>query len=231
MFNHFGWRSIAAIVVSNLAYYVAFRSEFKALAAKPAKPDIDQPEDHDGADAPSLLPVPTWLTAIHAAFIAWTVMNVHYPVLFVSGFLFFLGVARATSMYQGRIELKGPLLVGFFLAGLVIHGRLQGWWIAPVLGGLAEAPLFFGATLLTAFNDNALITYLATLAPNLSDGLKAAVVEGAVTGGGLTVIANAPNPAGQSILSRFFGGGISPLGLMLGALLPTVIAIIAFRAI
>ena len=62
--------------------------------------------------------------------------------------------------------------MGFFLAGLVIHGGLQGWWIGPVLRSLAENPLFLGSTLLTAFNDNALITYLATLVPNLADRLK-----------------------------------------------------------
>ena len=118
--------------------------------------------------------------------------------------------------------------VGMFLAGLVIHGGLQGWWIAPVLSRLSEVPLFLGATALTAFNDNALITYLATLVPSLSDSHKLAVVRGAVVGGGLTVIANAPNPAGQALLSRFFGGAISPLGLLAGALLPTLIAVLVF---
>ena len=95
--------------------------------------------------------------------------------------------------------------------------------------GEPELPLFLGATALTAVNDNALITYLATLAPNLSDELKFAVVQGAVVGGGLTVIANAPNPAGQALLGRFFDGAISPLGLLAGALLPTVVAAIVFR--
>jgi hypothetical protein len=151
------------------------------------------------------------------------VFNSHYPALFLGGFLFFLGFARATAAYQSRVDLRTPLLVGFFLAGLVIHGGLQGWWIAPVLASLAETPLFLGAMFLTAFNDNALITYLATLVPNLADSFKVAVVGGAVVGGGLTVIANAPNPAGQSLLSRFFDGSVSPLRLALGALLPTVI--------
>ena len=173
--------------------------------------------------------MPAWLTVVHLLFMAWTVINSHYPALFLSGFLIFLGFAKATAVYQGRIELKAPLLVGFFLGGLVIHGGLQAWWIAPVLASLAEEPLFFASTVLTAFNDNALITYLATLVPDLSESLKVAVVEGAVTGGGLTVIANAPNPAGQALLGRFFGGAIHPLGLFLGALLPTIVAIIAFR--
>jgi predicted cation transporter len=140
-----------------------------------------------------------------------------------------LGFARATAVYQSEVELKSPLLVGFFLAGLVIHGGLQGWWIAPLLASLSEEPLFFGAAILTAFNDNALITFLATLVPELSENLKVAVVEGAVTGGGLTVIANAPNPAGQSILGRFFGGSVSPIYLLAGALLPTLLSVIAFR--
>ena len=85
-----------------------------------------------------------------------------------------------------------------------------------------------GATVLTAFNDNAAITYLATLVPNFTDSLKYAVVAGAVTGGGLTVIANAPNPAGQSILSRYFEDGVAPLSLALGAFVPTVIVLLCF---
>ena len=87
------------------------------------------------------------------------------------------------------------------------------------------------ATVLTAVNDNAAITYLATLVPNLADASKYAVVAGAVTGGGLTVIANAPNPAGQSILSRFFPGGVNPAKLALGAIIPTIIMGFCYMAI
>jgi Na+/H+ antiporter NhaD/arsenite permease-like protein len=122
-------------------------------------------------------------------------------------------------------------MVGFFLAGLVTLGGLQGWWIAPVLGSLEDLPLMLTATILTAFNDNAAITYLATLVPGLADSAKYAVVAGAVTGGGLTVIANAPNPAGQSILGRFFGGGVSPAKLAICALIPTIIMGASFMGI
>ncbi len=156
-------------------------------------------------------------------------MNAHYPALFIGGFLFFLGFARATAPYQTQLDMKTPMLVGFFLAGLVIHGGLQGWWIGPVLRSLSQDGLFWGATVLTAFNDNALITYLATLVPDLGEGFKVAVVEGAVTGGGLTVIANAPNPAGQALLGRFFDGSVSPLRLFAAAVIPTLIAAAAFR--
>ena len=127
--------------------------------------------------------------------------------------------------------MKSPILVGFFLAGLITHGGLQGWWIAPVLGSLGDVPLMLTATILTAFNDNAAITYLATLVPNLGLSSKYAVVAGAVTGGGLTVIANAPNPAGQSILGRYFEGGVNPGKLAMGALIPTIILGFCFMAI
>ena len=227
MLGHFGWRAVVGIVCATAAYYLLFRGEFRSLASKPPVADVEQPDE----DTPGtgLLPVPAWLSIAHVAWIAWTVINAHYPVLFVGGFLLFLGFVRATAAYQSQVELRTPLLVGLFLGGLVIHGGLQGWWIAPLLARLSEVPLFLGATVLTSFNDNALITYLATLVPNLSDPLKVAVVEGAVLGGGLTVIANAPNPAGQALLGRFFGGSVSPVRLFAAALLPTLIAGVLFR--
>jgi hypothetical protein len=98
-----------------------------------------------------------------------------------------------------------------------------------VLRSLDDTGLFVAATLLTSFNDNALITYLATLVPNLDPQLKVAIVQGAVAGGGLTVIANAPNPAGQALLGRFFSGAVHPLLLLAGAALPTLVAAAAFR--
>ncbi len=226
MLGHFGWRAVVAIIMSNGLYFAIFRREFARLAAVAPAPDVEEPED----ETTSLLgATPVWITVIHVLFMAWTVANAHYPVLFIGGFLFFIGFVRATAPFQSQLELKAPLLVGFFLGGLVIHGGLQEWWIQPLLASLSEHPLFIGATVLTAFNDNALITYLATLVPDLGSHLKIAIVGGAVAGGGLTVIANAPNPAGQALLARFFGGAVSPLGLLLGALLPTLVTIVAFR--
>lgn len=220
MFLHFGWKAGAGIMLATTLYYFVFRRELagletKRLGAPPAKPRSDAA-------------VPAWITVVQLGFMAFTVMVAHYPPLFIGGFLFFLAFAQATAHHQGRLELKSPLLVGFFLAGLVVHGGLQNWWIEPVLKRLDEFPLFLGATILTAFNDNAAITYLATLVPGFTDALKYAVVAGAVTGGGLTVIANAPNPAGQSILQRFFPEGVSPLGLAAGAAIPTAIMAACF---
>ena len=60
----------------------------------------------------------------------------------------------------------------------------------------AQSALFFGAAALTAITDNAALTYLGSLVEDISDQSKYSLVAGAVAGGGLTVIANAPNPAG-----------------------------------
>jgi hypothetical protein len=173
-------------------------------------------------------PVPVWVTLVHVLFMVWAIVNAHHPPLAILGMLFFLGFAAVTQDYQNRVNLKPAMLVGFFLAGLVIHGGVQGWWIAPILGSLDEIPLMAVATLLTAFNDNAAITYLATLVPGFSDGLKYAVVAGAVTGGGLTIIANAPNPAGISLLKKYFDKGVSPAGLLGAALVPTIVMFALF---
>jgi len=212
MLTHFGWKAMIGIALANALIFTLCRADLGRLAAAPSP-----------ASAAARPPVPLWITLVHLGFMAWTVAMAHYPVLFLGGFLFFLGFAKASAPYQDDIALGAPLLVGFFLAGLVVHGGLQGWWIAPVLASMTEVPLFFGATLLTALNDNALITYLATLVPDLGPRLQYAVVAGAVAGGGLTVIANAPNPAGQAILGEFFSDGISPLGLLVSAVLPTIV--------
>ncbi len=220
MLTHFGWKAVIGIVLSNLLYLTMFRKEFGRLATNIPEEDQDQ----EGRR-----PIPWRITGMHILFLCWTIANAQYPVLVMLGFLFFLAFVSATRLNQHAIALRPPLLVGFFLAALIIHGGCQQWWIGPVLGSLSELPLMLAATILTAFNDNAAVTYLASLVPGFSDALKYAVMVGAVTGGGLTVIANSPNPAGQSILaSRFGEAGISPLYLFLGALVPTLIDGAAF---
>ncbi|MBK8595203.1 MAG: putative Na+/H+ antiporter [Holophagales bacterium] len=222
MLRSFGWKAAVAILIATTAYAVFFRKEF-ALLAGTKKARLSDP-----VERPSERAVPTWIVLTHLLFLGWTVFTAHTPALFVAGFLYFLAFTQATAPHQNPLNLRPALLVGFFLAGLVLHGTLQQWWIAPVLARLDEIPLFFGATVLTAFNDNAAITYLASLVPGFTPELKYAVVAGAVTGGGLTVIANAPNPAGQSILSRYFPDGVRPIGLLLGALVPTAVVALAF---
>lgn len=218
MLVNFGWKAAVGIVAATAVYFVMLRAELLAVKSSAAEAAIAQPERT----------VPIWITCGHLGFLGFTVLMAHYPVLFIGGFLFFWAFTEATDHHQSRLELRGPMLVGFFLAGLVVHGGLQGWWIGPVLKSMGETQVFFGATVLTAFNDNAAITYLATLVPGFTDGMKYAVVAGAVTGGGLTVIANAPNPAGQTILKKYFPDAVSPMGLFLGALVPTLVMGVCF---
>ncbi|MBT3226964.1 MAG: hypothetical protein HN580_23850 [Deltaproteobacteria bacterium] len=219
MFSNFGWKAVLGILIANTIYFFVFRNEFGQLKDLKESDGSRHLIKWDMRDDK----VPMGVTLVHVLLMIWTVRFAHYPSLFIAGFLCFLGFVESTAHHQNRTNLKPALLVGFFLAGLVIHGGLQKWWIAPILGSLSEVPLMVGATVLTAFNDNAAITYLAALVPDLTDSMKYAVVAGAVTGGGLTVIANAPNPAGLSILQKFFSNGFSPLGLLLGALIPTII--------
>ena len=218
MFTTFGLRAVVGVIIATLVYFLIFRRELAALSGRAAAPEA----------GPERAAAPFWITLTHVAFLAFTVSNAHHPVMCVGALLFFLAFAQATAHHQNPVDLRPPVLVGFFLAGLVIHGGLQSWWIEPVLTRLGETPLFLGAVALTAFNDNAAITYLASLVPGFTDGLKYAVVAGAVTGGGLTVIANAPNPAGQAILARHFPGGIAPLTLAVAALPPTIVMTAAF---
>jgi hypothetical protein len=225
MFEHFGWKAMVSIVLGTGLYFMVFRQALIRLGDL-----MDGVEDGKVAAnwEERENPVPFWITAVHLVFLGWTVFTAHFPVLFVGGFLFFAAFTIATRHHQNELSLRSPILVGFFLGALVIHGGCQSWWIAPVINALSDQMLMLGATILTAFNDNAAITYLAAQVEGISMTAKYAVVAGAVTGGGLTVIANAPNPAGQSILSRFFKDGISPLGLFLGAIIPTIIAYLCF---
>ena len=226
VFAHYGWAAIAAILFSNLAYFFVFRGELAQLKA--------------GAGSPSDRgSIPVWVTLVHLLLMVWTVAMLagHHPILMAGGLLVFWAFAVATPQWQDPIRLRGPLLVGFFLAGLVVLGGLQGWWISPVILRLDEGALLAVSTLLTSFNDNAAITYLAAQVPALAapgpmaEALRHAVVAGALAGGGLTVIANAPNPAGQSILAPHFSAGVSPFRLFLWALLPTAVAVTCFVVI
>lgn len=89
---------------------------------------------------------------------------------------------------------QGGLVGWIFLAGLVVLGGLQRWWLQPIVAGLEPLALFFGALSLTAITDNAALTYLGSLIEGISDASKYMLVAGAVAGGGLTVIAKRAQP-------------------------------------
>lgn len=221
MLGHFGWKALTGIVAATCLYRFVFRREFASLNKSYLQ--LGRALTQGGGAF-----IPSWIVIVHVAFLVFVVSVAHTPALFIGAFLFFMAFAQATAHYQKKLDLRPPLLVAFFLAGLVVHGGLQSWWIEPVLKSLGRVSLFVWATILTGFNDNAAITYLATLVPGFTEPFKLAVVAGAVTGGGLTVIANAPNPAGQAILQRFFPDGVSPSRLFLAAAVPTVILAVAF---
>jgi hypothetical protein len=225
VFMNLGVSSISVVLLSTILYLLAFRKELHDMEKRRLQLDSDRETSQQSHWADRNVPIPAWIILVHIFFLAWTVFTVHATPLCIGGFLFYLAFMQATHHHQNQVALRPPLLVSFFLMGLVIHGGCQGWWIEPVISSLGPWPMMIGSTILTSFNDNAAITYLGSQVPNLDPHLQHALVAGAIAGGGLTVIANAPNPAGQSILSKFFPGGINPLGLLLGAAIPTLIAV------
>jgi uncharacterized membrane protein len=216
MLAQFGWKAALAVAANATLATLAMRAH---LAEAPAA----------GARVAAPADVPPLLAAAHFAMLAAVVVLAHHPVAFIGVFLLFLGLAQAYERYHDPLIVKEGLLVGFFLAGLVVLGGLQAWWLQPLVAELAPLQLFFGALGLTALTDNAALTYLGSLIPDMSDAAKYMLVGGAVAGGGLTVIANAPNPAGVALLRRGFADeSIGAGGLLLGALGPTAIAAAAF---
>ena len=215
MAKTFGWKAAIAVLVNATAITLLLRRHL-------SEPRFD-------AEAQASSAVPPVVSTIHLAFLAAVVAFAHHPVVFVGIFLLFLGFTQAYARFQSPLLIKEALLVGFFLAGLVVLGGLQQWWLQPVVSSLRPTALFFGALGLTAFTDNAALTYLGSLIEGISEPAKYMLVSGAVAGGGLTVIANAPNPAGVTLLKQGFEDqSIGALGLFVGALFPTAVAAAVF---
>lgn len=218
MLTHFGWKAAIAVLINGFIVTWLFRKEIKQL------PSVKQDLKGDA----ERMPMPMIL--IHLLMIALVVVFAHHPPIFLGVFLVFMGLATAYPKYQERLILREGLMVAFFLAGLVVLGGLQSWWLQPLLSGMSPTSVYYGATALTAITDNAALTYLGSLVEGLSEEFKYALVAGAVTGGGLTIIANAPNPAGASILRhRFEDENINPLSLFAAAAGPTIVTILCFQ--
>ena len=216
MASTFGWKAAIAVGINALVVTFVYRRELVSLCGAV-----------EGEAAPA---VPAGMVLVHLAFLVGVVVFAHHPAVVLGLVLFFLGFCEAYKHHQDRLILREGLLVAFFLAGLVTLGGLQKWWLQDVLAGMAPTVLFFGATALTALTDNAALTYLGSLVEGVTPAFQYALVAGAVTGGGLTVIANAPNPAGFSILKgTFHEQAISPIGLLLCALPPTLVSVLAFQ--
>lgn len=209
----FGWKAAIAVLINASVVTFLLRKHI-----------YDQRESR--ADD---IKIPLLVKLIHLAFLAATVVFAHHPVIFVGLFLLFIGFTQAYARYQSPLILGQGLLVGFFLAGLVVLGGLQQWWLQPIVSSLEPIALFFAALGLTAITDNAALTYLGSTIDGMSDSAKYMLVAGAVAGGGLTIIANAPNPAGAALLKQGFKDeSIGVIGLLLGAVAPTAVAAAAF---
>jgi hypothetical protein len=216
MINTFAWRTALAVFVNSIILTFLFRNELTKLGESKIK----------------TIKIPSFVLILHLTLLLGVIFFVHDLIIFLGIFLIFLAVVNAFNQYQDKLIINQAFLVSLFLAGLVVLGGQQKWWLQTVLAKLTPDQIYYVATALTAVTDNAALTYLASLVDGLSDQFKYAIAAGAITGGGLTVIANAPNPAGYSILNKKFSGGIvSPLYLFLSALGPTIVAIICYKII
>ncbi|MBU3581801.1 putative Na+/H+ antiporter [Polynucleobacter sp. AP-Capit-er-40B-B4] len=215
MFANFGLESCIAIFINALVVTLLFHRQL-------IEPDTGKKE----------VKIPLAVILVHILFLFGVVVFAHDPIIFTWILLFFIGYTTAYPKHQSPLILKEALLVGFFLGGLVVLGSLQGWWLQPILEMMSPTAVFYGSLVLTAFTDNAALTYLGSLVTGTSPEFKLALVGGAVAGGGLTVIANAPNPAGIAILRQHFpNGAVSALYLLVAAIPPTIVAILAYRLI
>jgi hypothetical protein len=214
MLAHFGWKAALAVVINASVVVWLLRAHLRS---------------DEGPEPAAVDRVPGAIQLVHLAFLAAVVVFAHHPVVFIGLLLFFMGFVQAYPRHQSPLILKEALLVGFFLAGLVVLGGVQQWWLQPIVSSLQPLALFFGALGLTAVTDNAALTYLGSLIDGIGERAQFMLVAGAVAGGGLTVIANAPNPAGVALLRRGFADeSIGAGGLLLAALAPTAIAALAF---
>jgi Na+/H+ antiporter NhaD/arsenite permease-like protein len=213
MFTNFGLEAMIAIFINATIVTLLFHKQLIEPTGK-----TDQ------------LRIPLAITAIHLLFLLGIVAFAHDPVIFMWLLLFFIGYTTAYPKHQSPLILREALLVGFFLGGLVVLGALQGWWLQPILETMSPTAVFYGSLALTAITDNAALTYLGSLVQGTTPEFKLALVGGAVAGGGLTVIANAPNPAGLAILRSYFPNAAVSAGLLLvAAIPPTIVAILALR--
>lgn len=217
MATHFGWRAAIAVLISAAAATFICRRYL-----------LDGTIGVESSEK-NRAPVPPIFMLIHIGFLVAIVLSAHHMPIFLGLLVLFVGFAHAYSRHQNPLLIREGLMVGFFLAGLVVLGGLQKWWLQDLLGGLSPTVLYWGAMALTAVTDNAALTYLGSLVDGTNEIWRYMLVAGAVTGGGLTVIANAPNPAGFSILKGTFpDGAISPLKLLAAAAPPTLVAACMF---
>jgi hypothetical protein len=220
MLTRFGWKVLIGIILSTGLYHFVFHKEFKKGRFPKSLPALEKDEAEH--------PTPFWITLIHLAFLSLIVITGETPPLFLGVFLIFLAFWKATSFYQTPLHLQSAVLIGFFFASLIIHGELQAWWIIPLMQNLNHFGAMVASFILSAFVDNAIVSYITLDLPQYDDLKHYLVIAGAMSAGALTVIANAPNPVGHAILRPSFKGKISFFALFLGAIIPSLIYLSLF---
>src|SRR5690606_19662108 len=127
MATHFGWRAAIAVVFNAAVLTFICR---KALLDG----EIGGAGDSSEKNRP---PVPLTVIGIHLLFLVGVVLSAHHPIVFLGFMMMFIGYAQAYPQHQSRLLIREGLMVGFFLAGLVILGGLQKWWLQDLLAGLS----------------------------------------------------------------------------------------------
>lgn len=219
VFGHFGWKSLLAVLINSLGFSLFYRKHISQLCWSQEE-RLRREQSNDDCE----FRIPHWITFVQFVFLAAVVLASHHPALCAGVFLFFVGFTQVTRKFQTELRFKQSLLVAFFLAGIVMFGPLQRWWLEPLIKSLSAYVLGGVATLLTAVTDNAALTFLGSQIEGLSPESQYFLVAGAIAGGGLTIIANAPNAAGYSVLQKYFPEGLNAGKLLLQALLPTIVA-------
>lgn len=214
VFLYLGEAAVATVVVNTLIFIFVMRKKMVVML-KPIETDA--------------YPMPNWVIISHLFFLASVVYFAHHIQVFMGFFLLFIGLTTVTQKYQDGLKFREALLVAFFLGGLIVFGSFQKWWLEPLIQSLSDKALYAGAIGLTAITDNAALTYLGSQVSTITENSKWALVSGALVGGGLTILANAPNPAGFSILSsKFPNSSLNAFRLFLAALPWTIIATFFF---
>ena len=218
MLSTFGAKATLAVIVNALALTLLFRRELSERALPPARSARAR--------------VPAALVVVNVAILAAVVFASHDPETFMGLFLLFLGLAEAYRRHHDRLLLREGLMVAFFLAGLIVLGGQQLWWLQGVLSRLDESTLFYGAAALTAITDNAALTYLGSSGRGHIQRLQV-LARGRSRGG------RRPDRDCQCAQSRGFAilkdhfedHSINAFGLFIAALPPTLVAITCFRGI
>lgn len=213
MLVHFGWKVILAITMNTLLITSILSNDIQQAFGDSIKKEGGRKR------------IPPWMIVTHLLALFLVVRLAQYPALFLGVFLYFLGIVTITREFQSPLKLRESLLIAYFLSGLIMLGQAQHWWLQPLLSDLKPFSLLIGSAVLTSFTDNAALTYLGSQVSGISEAAKQALVSGAIAGGGMTLIANAPNLVGFSMVqNRFAREGFRPELLAAWAFVPTLIS-------